>query len=511
MTDGQGTDDTRRALILAGGGVKVAFQAGVLQVWLDEAGLRFDHADGASGGTFNLAMYCQGLSGRQIADNWREIRPMKGVTPNWPQLLKGPYASSLFTLDGYRRNVFRDWGLDWEKIRATDRVATFNLYDFSRNELEALTADRMDEDLLAAAVSLPMWFPPVTVDGRVYIDPVYVTDANIGEAIRRGCDELWVIWTVSRRGRWYDGFVAHYFQIIETAANSRLQEWQRRIDANNAAIGEGGRGEFGRAITVRTLQCEVPLNYLVNFSRDRFRQAVELGVHKARAWCEEQGIPLSAPLPCPAGDGSRLRFSETMTGGITFGSRAPGTRALRDGGPGRERLSVHLTVHIDELDRFLAHPEHRATITGRIHCEALGGRRDVESGTLHLLVEEGDPQHLRMRYRLFFTDRSGNPLTLSGCKTVDEDRGGRLWADTTTLYTRILRGTVSAAEEADAEVVATGVVRLRLPDFLRELASFRVRADTARGRVAALGRFGRFFAGRLWDVYFQRALTWSPL
>ena len=45
----------KRSLILAGGGLKVCYQAGVLQVWLDEAGLTFDHADGASGGTFNLA------------------------------------------------------------------------------------------------------------------------------------------------------------------------------------------------------------------------------------------------------------------------------------------------------------------------------------------------------------------------------------------------------------------------------------------------------------------------
>jgi len=42
----------KRSLILAGGGMKVAFQAGVLQVWLDEARvggapLTFDHADGA--------------------------------------------------------------------------------------------------------------------------------------------------------------------------------------------------------------------------------------------------------------------------------------------------------------------------------------------------------------------------------------------------------------------------------------------------------------------------------
>lgn len=57
----------KRSLILAGGGIKVAFQAGVLEVWLDEAGLTFDHVDAASGGVFNLAMLCQELSGTEIA------------------------------------------------------------------------------------------------------------------------------------------------------------------------------------------------------------------------------------------------------------------------------------------------------------------------------------------------------------------------------------------------------------------------------------------------------------
>ena len=63
------TNGKKRSLILAGGGIKVAFQAGALQVWLDEAGLTFDHVDGASGGVFNLAMMCQGMSGLEIADN----------------------------------------------------------------------------------------------------------------------------------------------------------------------------------------------------------------------------------------------------------------------------------------------------------------------------------------------------------------------------------------------------------------------------------------------------------
>lgn len=114
MTTEQGTTprsgSPRRSLLLAGGGLKVAYQAGVLQVLLDEAELTFDHADGASGGVFNLAMYCQGMSGREIADNWRTLSPLTGVTPNWRELPKGPYARSLFTLDGYRRHVFPAWG-----------------------------------------------------------------------------------------------------------------------------------------------------------------------------------------------------------------------------------------------------------------------------------------------------------------------------------------------------------------------------------------------------------------
>ncbi|MHB8816504.1 MAG: patatin-like phospholipase family protein, partial [Steroidobacteraceae bacterium] len=391
-----------RALILAGGGLKVAFQAGVLQVWLDEANLDFSHADGASGGTFNLAMYCQHMPGKQIADNWRNLRPLKGVTPNWWQYLRGPYASSLLTLDGYRRNIFPVWGLDWQKIRTTDRSATFNLYNFSRNELCTVTADEMDEDHLVAAVSLPMWFPSVTIDGDTYIDPVYVTDANISEAILRGCSQLWIIWTVSQRRRWYNGFVANYFQIIETAANSRLQEWLRRIDANNSAIKEGKPGEFGRCLDVKLLRAEVPLNYLINFSGDRFAEAVELGVHAARRWCGEQDPPIAlAPYSQPVGhDSTRLRFTERMTGSVQFG---PLDAINGD----REDLSVRLTIEIGSLDAFIVNPRHESSITGEFLCEALGGRLPVERGTFNLFVEDPDPEHLRMLYRLWFTDRAG--------------------------------------------------------------------------------------------------------
>lgn len=278
---------------MAGGGLKVAFEAGVLQVWLDEAGLTFDHADGASGGVFNLAMYCQGMSGRQMADNWRRLHPLASVSLNWPKILTLFFAPSVFTYDGFRAKVLRSlWKLDWDAIRKTTKEATFNLYDFSTQETVVVTADGMDEDRLVSAVSLPMWFPPVRIDGHDYIDAVFATDANLDEAIRRGADELWIIWTVSVRGRWRSGFVAEYFQIIEASANSSLRDPLGRIEENNAAVARGENGAFGRHIEVKMLQAEVPIHYLFNFTRRRMAKGVDLGVQVARTWCAQQGIPL---------------------------------------------------------------------------------------------------------------------------------------------------------------------------------------------------------------------------
>src|SRR5438093_1239964 len=177
----------KRSLILAGGGMKVAFQAGVLQVLLDEADLgfeHFDHVDGCSGGVFNLAMWCQGCKGREIADNWRRFPVKEGIEPNWKKYWKLIFADSIMTMDNFRKNILRKhWDLDWPRInqlgREKKRVATFNAYNFSRQELIVREADQVDEDFLIACVSLPMWFPPTEIAGGTYIDAVYITDANL--------------------------------------------------------------------------------------------------------------------------------------------------------------------------------------------------------------------------------------------------------------------------------------------------------------------------------------------
>jgi predicted acylesterase/phospholipase RssA len=491
----------KRSLILAGGGLKVGFQAGVLQVWLDEAGLSFDHADGASGGTFNLAMYCQGMSGKQIADNWRNYDPFLSAAPNFAGPGEFAHQQSFFTLDAMRQTVFPKWGLDWNKIRA-GKLGTFNLCNFSKKRLEVTTNDAMDEDRLVSAVSLPMWFPPVPINGDLYIDSVYLTDANVQEAIRRGADELWAIWTVSTINDWRPGFVEQYFQIIETVADGNFFAIWNRIDQSNQAIAAGGKGEFGRTIALKLIQAEVPVHYLFNLSRDRMAEAVNLGVDMARTWCRAQGIALGPPVtqPTPAAQRTSLQFSEQMDG---FAAPAGDFQAGYDLGKTQNKtLSVQVTMRTEDADALITDPNHAMAVTGFADSPWLGGRVPVDSGEFNLLVSTADPRKKEMRYRLFVHHTDGTECTVAGVKRVQNDNVfGELWDDTTTLYTSIYRGHVTAADEPTADQIATGIIRIGLFEFMQELTTFKVDGPTPAARLSALTRFSQLFLGKLLDVY----------
>jgi predicted acylesterase/phospholipase RssA len=493
-----------RSLILAGGGLKVCYQAGVLQVWLDEAGLTFDHADGASGGTFNLAMYCQGMSGTQIADNWRNLDPFLPVDINTAGLW--PFSRSLFSSDNIRTRVLPSWGIDWTTIRQSTRTATFNVFNFSKKQLEIIAHSQMTEDLQIAAVSLPMWFPPVTINGDTYFDAVYLSDANVEEAVARGADELWAIWTVSRKDEWRDGFVNEYFQIIETVADAHFFGYWKRLEENNRRIAAGQPGEFGRPIALNLIEADVPVHYLLNYSRDRMVEAVNQGVEDARAWCRANNIQLQpgpAYPPPPSGPATSVTFTEEMKGfikeGVTATTHEQYQTAAAQGEDADGALTLHLDISVADVDAFAVSPAHETQADGYVESALFGGRCPV-TGTVNLLINGADPTKKQMRYRLFLADAGGQPLTLAGFKDVQGPALTTMWNETTTLYVQILRGHVAAG--AAGPVVGSGVIVIRPEDFfLTQLFSFRTNGPTLAARLAGLNRFGGLFLGKIWDVY----------
>jgi predicted acylesterase/phospholipase RssA len=487
-----------RALIMAGGGLKVAFQAGVLQVWLDEAGLEFDVADASSGGVFNLALWCDGRSGTEIADTWRRTKPLQFF-----ELNPLPWVS-ISRLERFRRNVLqRTWQIDWNRVRSSGKNATFNVYDFSAQELRTKRPEEMTEDLLVAAVSLPIWFPPVEIDGRAHIDAVYATDSNLEAAIRAGADELWIIWTIPLEGTWRKGPVAQYFAAIENAAVWKLKDLLRRIDASNESIERTGTGEFPHRVSYEILAETVPLHYVLVFSATRVQRAVQLGVEAARAWCDERGIPhapVQARQGAMAGELTRLSFSEAMRGAVGFGVADP-TRAWQ--ATNGAELTLRATVEIGGVEGFLADPQHEAKLSGTVLSEAFGGKLPIERGAFNLFAAD-DSGRLQIRYRAWFRDGAGNPLTLVGEKRVPQSPSGGIWTDTTTLFVRILRGHVEA-EGPGVEVVAAGTLRISPIGFLRQLFTFRALDPQRPGSAARLVlRYLLFFGTTLGRVYFAR-------
>jgi hypothetical protein len=197
-----------------------------------------------------------------------------------------------------------------------------------------------------------------------------------------------------------------------------------------------------------------------------------------------------------------VQFTEEMLGHVTFGESdfARGAEAGRDGAGA---LKFHLTIVVEDIERFGTDPTRRAGAHGYLVCDALGGRLPVEHGVFNLFVDT-EPGVKRMLYRLHFRDGAGHPLTMSGFKLVKDDAGFDVWKDTTTLFTRVLRGHVDEHGEAGAEIVASGVLRIRVRDFARQLTTFRAGGDGAGAKLGALAKFGTIFLSQLAEAYLRK-------
>jgi predicted acylesterase/phospholipase RssA len=196
----------RRSLILAGGGVRLAYHAGALKA-LEEAGLVFNHADGTSGGIFGAAMMASGLKPADACKRWRALK-LRGF-------IKGA--------EGIREAIFPALGIDIGKINANTAFdATFNVCNFSRKVVESIPGDRVTIAHLVAGMSLPMFIPATKIGEDWYTDAVWIKDANLTEAVRRGARELWLVWCIGNTREYLNGEFNQYVHMIEISANAGL-------------------------------------------------------------------------------------------------------------------------------------------------------------------------------------------------------------------------------------------------------------------------------------------------
>ncbi len=219
---------------------------------------------------------------------------------------------------------------------------TFNVCDFASKECIAVPHTEADLDVLTAGVSLPVFSPAVERDGRKLIDAVWIKDTNVAEALRRGAEELWLVWCIGNHGVYRDGAFQQYVHMIEIAANGALQEELALVR------------ERGARLHVIRPRVPLPLDPDFFFGRVDASTLIAMGYRDAAAY-----------LDAPHEDGRRARRRGHADGGPGAGRGLP--RAPEGERPGRCGSAGRSTT----WRRFIADPQRH------------GGRRRHPPGARH--------------------------------------------------------------------------------------------------------------------------------
>ncbi|MCP9488684.1 MAG: patatin-like phospholipase family protein [Solirubrobacteraceae bacterium MAG38_C4-C5] len=368
-------DAPRRSLILAGGGMRVAWQAGVLCA-LEESGLAFAHADGTSGGTINLAMLLSGRAPREMSDRWRSLRVRDFASPlALREYLRAPRLSGFAGADGIVDRVFPHLGIDVDAIRSARGIeGTFNVCNHAAKTNEAIGHREVDLDVLVAGISLPMAMPAVRRGGIPYVDAVWIKDANLMGAVKRGAEELWLLWCIGNTPAYRDGPFHQYVHMIEQSANGVLFEELDRIADLNAAI-RAGHSPYGQRhpVIVHVVKPHHPIPLDPAFFLGRIDAAtlVAMGYRDARRYLAtmdgDRGVGLTPEATRMEEPGVRVFWRERYSGPL-----------------GR----IQLVAEVPDAAAFVAGPRREARLVGRVRARGVGdallhdGRAALEAGAL---------------------------------------------------------------------------------------------------------------------------------
>ncbi|HEY5058395.1 MAG TPA: alpha/beta fold hydrolase [Gaiellaceae bacterium] len=207
-----------------------------------------------------------------------------------------------------------------------------------------------------------------------------------------------------------------------------------------------------------------------------------------------------------------IKFTERMAGAFSTAVTDEFETAAARGKADDSEFEFTLTMVSSDLERLLTDESHGARLLGTATCAALSPEPlTVTQGHFNLFVRDPDqPKTRRMRYTMRLTSREGKVFSFEGYKLVHDDRGlFDPWTDTTTLFVTVWDGT-----QEDGTIAGRGILRIATRDFMRQMTTMEVTgAPNRRSALAAHARFGRYFAGSLFDVYggiFSRDAALAP-
>ena len=185
-------------LVVEGGGMKCAYNAGILDVFLDHQ-ITFDYCIGVSGGAGNVASFVAGQRGRNIRFFTEHIHSSQyfGVK----SLLKTGNLFGLQYIYGDLTNTTGKDPLDFPAIMKNPAEYEVAATNAVTGEAEYFGKEDMKQDdyrPIMASSAIPAACRPVVINGVPYYDGGISDAIPVRRALEKGCDRIVVILSKQR-------------------------------------------------------------------------------------------------------------------------------------------------------------------------------------------------------------------------------------------------------------------------------------------------------------------------
>jgi len=192
----------KRALVLAGGGSKGAWQLGVLSVLMGTQARDYEIMTGVSVGALNVAGLSQTPYGKPkesiewLTKLWLDNVETKHIYKRWFPFGR---VHALWLTSVYDSSPLHDLvhgSLDQNKTRMCGRQIAVGAVCLDTGEHRyAREDDPKFADWVLASSSFPVFLKPVEIEGKLWSDGGIKTVTPLGQAIRMGADEIDVLVT----------------------------------------------------------------------------------------------------------------------------------------------------------------------------------------------------------------------------------------------------------------------------------------------------------------------------
>lgn len=184
----------KRALILAGGGARGAFQAGVLQ-YLEEIGWKPDMLCGNSVGAVNAVALGSGISAADLGRLWKRFNRKRIFKLTSQKFIMSFLSGRKFhpLMDtGPLRAILGEY-IDTEALKKNRTKIIITAVNMLTSEVKYFDNSVITVNHVMASGAMPMLFPCQFIDGEPYWDGCVTANVPIMPALESGAKEILVV------------------------------------------------------------------------------------------------------------------------------------------------------------------------------------------------------------------------------------------------------------------------------------------------------------------------------